>query len=57
MGLHLAIGIGIGAMYILLSKFAVSFASSGSVPVAFGMWIPNLVFLAVTVVLVRRAQK
>jgi lipopolysaccharide export system permease protein len=57
MGLHLAIGIGIGAMYILLSKFAVSFASSGSVPIAVGMWIPNIVFAAVTVWLVAKAQK
>lgn len=57
MGLHLAIGIGIGAIYILLSKFAVSFATSGSVPIALGLWIPNLIFLAIAVVLVAGAQK
>ncbi len=57
MGLHLAIAIGIGALFILLSKFAVSFASSGVVSVAFGMWIPNLVFLVVAIWLAMRAQK
>ncbi len=57
MGLHLAIGIGLGAMYILLSKFAVSFAASGSVPVALGMWIPNIAFTVVALLLVSRAQK
>lgn len=57
MGLHLALGIGIGASFILLSKFAVSFAVSGSVPVLIGMWIPNLFFAAVAVWLVSRAQK
>lgn len=57
MGLHLAIGIGIGALFILLSKFAVSFAASGSVAPAIGMWIPNLIFIAVAVWLVARAQK
>ncbi len=57
MGLHLAIGIGLGAGYILLSKFAVSFAASGSVPILLGMWIPNLVFLAVALWLVGKAQK
>ncbi|MCC7506367.1 MAG: LptF/LptG family permease [Saprospiraceae bacterium] len=57
MGLHLALGIGIGALFILSSKFAVSFASSGSVPVALGMWLPNIVFAAVAVWLVSRAQK
>lgn len=57
MGLHLAIGIGIGALFILLSKFAVSFASSGSLPVVVGMWIPNIIFSVVALVLVRGAQK
>lgn len=57
MGLHLAIGIGLGAMYILLSKFAVSFAASGSVPPVLGMWIPNIVFTAVALFLMSRAQK
>ena len=57
MGLHLAIGIGVGALYILLSKFAVSFAASGSVPVALGMWIPNIIFSGVALWLAGRAQK
>lgn len=57
MGLHLAIGIGVGAMYILLSKFAVSFAASGTVPVALGMWIPNIIFTGVAFGLMSRAQK
>lgn len=57
MGFHLALGIGIGAGFILLSKFAVSFATSGSVPVMLGMWIPNLIFAAIAVWLVARAQK
>jgi len=57
MGLHLAIGIGLGAGYILLSKFAVSFAASGSVPILLGIWIPNLIFMVVALWLVGRAQK
>jgi lipopolysaccharide export LptBFGC system permease protein LptF len=40
-----------------LSKFAVSFAASGSIPVMLGMWIPNLIFIAVAAWLVLRAQK
>lgn len=57
MGLHLALGIGIGASFILLSKFAVSFAVSGTVPVIFGMWIPNIIFSIIAIWLVSRAQK
>ncbi len=57
MGLHLAIGIGIGFVFILLQKFAISFASSGNVPVALGMWLPNIAFALLAIVLVVRAQK
>ncbi len=56
-GFHLALAIGIGALYILLSKFAVSFASSGNLPIVLGMWIPNLAFTVTAVWLVMRAQK
>lgn len=56
-GLHLAMGIGIGAMFILLSKFSVSFVSSGSAPVSIGMWLPNMVFAVVAIWLVKKAQK
>lgn len=57
MGLHMALAIGIGALFVLLSKFASSFASSGTIPVAIGMWIPNIIFICVSIWLVSRAQK
>ncbi len=57
MGLHLAIGIGLGATYILLSKFAISFAASGSVSALVGMWIPNIIFTGIALWLVKKAQK
>lgn len=57
MGLHLAIGVGMGAVYILLSKFAVSFAASGSIPIALGIWIPNILFSIIAVILMSAAQK
>jgi lipopolysaccharide export system permease protein len=57
MGLHLAIGIVIGAIFVVMQKFAVSFATSGSIPIWLGMWIPNLIFIAVAIILVQRAQK
>jgi lipopolysaccharide export system permease protein len=57
MGLHLALAIGIGAIFILLQKFAISFASSGTIPPSLGMWIPNIVFACVAWWLVSRAQK
>jgi len=57
MGLHLALGIGIGAAYIVFSKFTVSFATGGSMPVWLGMWLPNMAFALMAWWLVSRAQK
>lgn len=57
MGLHLALGIGIGAAYIVFSKFTVSFATGGAMPVWLGMWLPNFAFGAMALWLVSRAQK
>lgn len=57
MGLHLALGIGIGAAYIVFSKFTVSFATGGAIPVWLGMWLPNLFFGVMAWWLVSRAQK
>lgn len=57
MGLHLAMGIGIGALFILLSKFSISFVASGNLPVMLGMWLPNILFGIVAAWLIGRAQK
>lgn len=57
MGLHLALGIGIGAAYIVFSKFTVSFATGGAMPVWLGMWLPNIAFALMAWWLVSRAQK
>jgi lipopolysaccharide export system permease protein len=57
LGLHLALGIGIGAMFIFLSRFAIVFASGQSIPILVGIWMPNLVFLIIALYLVSRAQR
>ena len=56
-GLHLAMGIGIGALYIFFSRFAIVFATGQAIPILLGIWLPNIVFSAVAVLLVRNAQK
>ena len=57
MGLHLALGIGLGAIFIFLSRFSMVFATGQAIPVLLGIWIPNLVFTLVAILLVSRAQK
>jgi len=57
MGMHLAIGIAVGAIYIFLSKFSVTFASNSNFPTILGVWIPNIIFGTIGLFLAARAQK
>ena len=57
LGIHLAIGISIGALYILLSKFTMTFTNSESLGPILGVWLPNIIFSVVAVYLVKIAQK
>ena len=57
MGLHLAIGVSIGALFVFMSKFSVTFATNESLSPMLGVWIPNLIFSCVAIWLISRAQK
>jgi lipopolysaccharide export system permease protein len=57
MGLHLALGIIMGAAFVILSKFAATFSTNLSLPPVIGVWIPNIVFSLVAFYLYRKAQK
>lgn len=56
-GLHLARGIIIGAVYIFLSKLSITFAVSSVISTSFAVWIPNIVFGFLSVYLIMKAQK
>lgn len=56
-GVHLASGICIGALYIILSRFAMTFASQLDVHAGLAIWLPNILFTCVAIILVLRAQK
>jgi lipopolysaccharide export system permease protein len=57
MGLNLAIGVWIGAMLVLISKFALTFSTNLGMNPILAMWLPNIVFGLIAVFLVTRAQK
>lgn len=57
MGIHLAVGIGIGAAYIFLSRFATVFATGYALPVTLGIWMPNAIFTFVAYFFYQRAQR
>jgi lipopolysaccharide export system permease protein len=57
MGLHLAMGVLLGALFIFLSKFALTFTTNLNVPPLIAMWLPNTVFGVLAWYLVQKAQK
>lgn len=56
-GLHLAMGIGIAAVFILSDRFSTVFAVKGNLPPMLAAWIPNMVFMLVAIYLYRKAPK
>ena len=57
MGLNLAIGVLIGALFVFLSKFALTFSTNLHMNPMLAMWLPNLVFGVVAAWLTSKAQK
>ena len=57
MGLHLAIGIGLGAVYIFISRFSATFANSNDLPAIVGVWVPNFIYALIAAYAVSKAQK
>ena len=57
MGLHLALGIGMGAVFIFMAKFSMTFATNESLSAFAGVWLPNFVFLLIALALIKNAQK
>jgi len=56
-GMHIGLGLGICFGFILFNQFSSQFAISGAISPAFAVWIPNIIFFAIGVVLYRLAPK
>ncbi len=56
-GLNLAFGVWIGALFVFFSKFALTFSTNLHFNPMLSMWLPNLLFGSLAIYLVRRAQK
>ncbi len=57
MGLHLALGMALGAIFIFLSRFSTTFAASEYMPAWLGIWLPNIFFGLIALLLFSKAQK
>jgi lipopolysaccharide export system permease protein len=55
--LHLAIGIGIAALFILSDRFSTVFSTKSNLPPLLAAWIPNIVFSFVAYYMYRNAPK
>jgi len=56
-GVNLAIGVALGALYIVISKFSQTFAVNSNLPPVLGVWLPNIVFTVVAIISYLKAQK
>ncbi len=56
-GLHLALGVGLSASFIIFGRFSTTFATNGNLSPFISVWIPNLIYGALAVWLVIRAPK
>lgn len=56
-GLHLVAAITLSALYVVFQQFASTFSTKGSLPPLLGTNIPNLIFLIVTIFVVKASSK
>jgi lipopolysaccharide export system permease protein len=53
-GIHLAIGLMISAVYIFMMQFSTTFATKGNLTPMLAVWIPNIIFGSIALVIYRR---
>ncbi len=56
-GWHMALGIGLGAFFLFLSRFSVVFVTGQILPLVLGIWAPNIIFGIITLYLIFKAQQ
>lgn len=53
-GRHMALGIGLGALFLFISRFSVVFVTGQVLPLELGIWSPNIIFGGITVYLIAK---
>ncbi len=56
-GFHIGLGIGLCFSYILFSRFFEEFAKSGSIPPGLAVWLPNVIYLFISIYFYNKAPK
>ena len=56
-GLHIAFGIILGAIFVVMDKFSLTFSTKSDLHPMLAAWVPNIIFTFVAIFLYRRAPK
>lgn len=56
-GVHIFIGMGLAFSFIFLQQISTVFSVSGGLPPVLGTWLPNLIYLAITIVMLKLTPK
>ena len=56
-GVHVFIGMGLAFSFIFLQQVSTVFSVSGGLPPVLGTWFPNIIFLIITIVMLRLTPK
>lgn len=56
-GLHIAFGIILAAVFVIMDKFSLTFATKGNFPPMLAAWFPNIIFIFIGIWLYRQAPK
>ena len=51
-GFHMAMGVGVGALFVVASRFAIAFSNTVSIDPVVGVWLPNIIFGLISVYMV-----
>ncbi len=56
-GVHVFIGMGLAFSFIFLQQVSTVFSVSGGLPPVLGTWFPNIIFLIITIIMLRMTPK
>jgi lipopolysaccharide export system permease protein len=56
-GLHIGLGIALSTIYIVFSTISATFSASGALPPLLAIWLPNIVFTTIGIILYLTAPK
>lgn len=57
LGLNIALGVGMSALFMLFLRFSTTFATNADLPAQIAVWIPNMLFAVVAYFSIRLAPK